>query len=50
MNAPHSDWPVVFFPEPLVTVIVIGALALTGIGAATLLWLLAKDRRNRQIW
>lgn len=50
MNPDPQSWPVVFFPDPLVFLIVYGALALTGLAAATLMWLIIKDRRNKEIW
>jgi hypothetical protein len=50
MNAATSEWPLIFFPDAVVGLIILGALVLTGLGAVTLLWLLWKDRRNKQIW
>lgn len=44
------DWPLIFFSDFLVHLIVVGALVLTGLGAATLIGLLLKDRRNKEIW
>ena len=50
MNPPAETWSLVFFPDALVQLLITGSLVLTGLGAATLIWLLFKDRRDKQIW
>lgn len=50
MTPPSQDWPTIFFPDALLSVLIIGALALTAIGAIALIWMLVRDRRKKQIW
>lgn len=50
MNFAHGTWPLIFFPDAIVSLIIVGALILTGVGAVTLIALLMKDRRNKKIW
>jgi len=50
MNASADHWPIIFFPDAVLIFLVIGALALTAIGAVALIWMLFKDRRNKRIW
>ena len=50
MNTTIQDWPIIFFPDAFLSLVVIGALMLTGVGAVALIWMLIKDLRNKQIW
>jgi len=51
MTLPAPEpWPVVPFPDSVVSIVIVGSLVLTGLGALTLVLLLLKDKRNRQIW
>jgi len=51
MNEPlPAPWPVVPFPDFIVTAVILGALVLTGLGALTLVYLLIKDQRQNEIW
>ena len=50
MNPDPQSWPVIFFPDWAISLIVFGALTLTGLAAAALIWLILKDRRNKEIW
>lgn len=38
------------FPEIVVRLLIVGALLLTGIGALSLLVMIIRDLRNRNIW
>jgi uncharacterized membrane protein len=50
MNASPQEWPTVFFPDSVLYLLIIGALALTAIAAVALVWMLVRDRRNNRIW
>jgi len=50
MNTSPEPWPVVLFPDISLTLLIYGSLILTGIGAVALIWMLIRDRRNKQIW
>lgn len=50
MNSSDSDWPIIFFPDAVLMILIIGSLVLTVVGAIALLWMLVRDRRNKQIW
>ena len=50
MNPSDESWPLVFFPDAIVQLLITGSLVLTGFGAVILIWLLLKDRRDKQIW
>lgn len=38
------------FPEWLVSALIYGALALTGVALVSLLWMVFKDFKNKDIW
>jgi hypothetical protein len=38
------------FPETFLTILVVVALGLTGLGAVTLLVLLLRDHRDKRLW
>ena len=40
----------ILFPEIIVTLLILFSLLLTGIGAITLVVLLIKDFKNKEIW
>jgi hypothetical protein len=50
MTETLKEWPLIFFPEAVLVVLITGALVLTAIGAIALVWMLVRDRRRRQIW
>lgn len=38
------------FPEGLVSAMIYGALALTGVALVALLWMILRDYKNKDIW
>lgn len=39
-----------FFPEIIVALLIYGSLILTGLGAVTLIILIVRDWKNKELW
>ena len=46
----NTEWPILFFPNAVVLLLIVGALAMTGLAALTLIIMLIVDTRKRSTW